>query len=326
MFKYPLRGLRSGMGQDMIDYIDRQLRSGYDLESIKSVLANSGYTTQQIEGWIAQLYQRYEQYYPAQQQQVYAEQMQKMGYQPSQISSFMQAKSSGEKGRVRAKMEHDMSVFTQMLERFHLSVSTFIILIVGLFCIAAMVTVLLLLGASSSTDRAPTIDVSSDQPADDADIDDFDIFNDEDVDTVADDVKSASDDPDVASETDIAPISVDDDFSADPFEKKDSKTSALPSSESDLASFESLLDDALMAQDPQLAQQRCRSMSTQTYEDECFYQISQAYSNSALCTFITDEEKHDRCLLTLGMRTNAFTDCASYKTDLKGTCEELSYA
>jgi hypothetical protein len=314
------------MGEDLVSYLDQQLHAGYSIAQLKGYLLQVGYSEAQIDQALSNLHGQYSQaYYPtvAQQPQdtaaIYEEQMRKMGYSEDQIQAYLQ--SQGLSQQKKLDLQQDLAHFEDVLARFHISLKTFLILCIGLFCIAAMVTVLIMMSGSDTPVSEPetfepVVDDSFDDPFEDS------------PDDGQENIDKEENVTDVTTETSPANLSPVDDPFADPIDDTgpDEPSFDVIPSPQETTTFETEIPDiiALAATDPMVAKQRCQEFSDDIYIDECFYQLTSETDNVVFCSYIADEGKHDRCLLNYAMKFNDFSRCGQYKTDLRKTCEEIS--
>ena len=314
------------MGEDLVSYLDQQLHAGYSIGQLKGYLLQAGYSESQIDQALAALHGQYSQpYYPTAAQQpqdtaaIYEEQMRKMGYSEEQIQAYLQ--SQGLEKQKGLSLRADMAHFEQLLERFHISLKTFIILCVGLFCVAAMTTVLLMMGGSesSSIGDGPT-EIFDPEPIDDSFEDPFDDTSQQPEENISEDMQDVPENLSPVEDPFADPVS------DDPEPISDGPSFDVIPTQRETTTFETEIPDiiAQAGTDPMVAKQRCQEFSDDIYVDECFYQLTSETDNVVFCSYIADEGKHDRCLLNYAMKFNDFSRCGQYKTDLKKTCEEIS--
>jgi hypothetical protein len=351
------------MGDDLVTYIDQQLRAGYNVADLKTYLTQAGYSQSQVDQAFSQLDSQYSQEYystetPTSQPQntaaIYREQMQNMGYPEEQIDAYL--KSQGLLNQKPQKKDifnltADLALLEKTLAKFNISLKTFFILCGGLFCIIVMVTALIMLLGGKNESTPPQV-YNYDEDSGDTTIDDDNVFDDDydDDDTstdIEDDIPAVP--PDDIGDDIPDDFTFDDDGSSDntgdndyippPADDPVDTTDDVPPNDvpdntgddfyvddSQVGGFEVELQEVLSiaAADPMTAKQRCEGFGEQIYSDECFYQLTTKTDNVVFCSYVTNNAKHDRCLLNYAMKFNDFTRCAQYKTDLKTTCEEIS--
>ncbi|MFW5746969.1 MAG: hypothetical protein ACOCWQ_05480 [Nanoarchaeota archaeon] len=358
------------MATDLLQYIDQQLRAGYSLEQVKTYLVQSGYAPHMIDQAVQTLHTQYSSsYYPPAPEvqqtpqataEIYVEQLRKMGYDEQQIEQYLQSIGM-QMPKKSLDLHADIQSFQGMLARFHLSLSTFIIICVGIFCIIAMATAIVLIssGSEGTKMRDETLEETQDtDPEVDEDQNDTgnDFWDDAGQEALPGSTDGQSTDApqnhsgvsDAVGEEDPGDTDDDNVFtqpSADPsgsdlwetgndhqedddqqqVSQGDPTQEYLRQEQESVQSFETqLLEIAqLAATDKKNAKQRCEQFEEKVYQDECFYQITRKTDNIAFCSYISDDQRHDRCLMNQAMKTNDFSGCSQYRTALRETCEEL---
>jgi len=320
------------------DYINEQLRAGYNVADVKTYLAQQGYTQSQIDEAFNSLNSKYNQsYYPSQESntqdnkqetsEVYRQQLQQMGYSEDQIQAYLQQQNLPQQHQEQNKsmsLSDDLEKLNNLLSRFGLSMKTFIIICVGLFCIIAMVTAMILMSGPSTP--KPIIYNEPNEPIEnDPFEDDFPIKDDEPI------INEPDDEPEVIidDKPNEDPIT-DDEPDEDPFSDEPeviTPTKPPKREESQVETFEFKLKEIIStaSTDKEGSKAKCESFDETIYTDECFYQLTVKTTDIVYCSYISNDAKHDRCLMNHAMKVNDFSGCAKYKTlDLKTTCEELA--
>jgi hypothetical protein len=320
------------MGEDLLQYIDQQLRSGYQPAAIRSYLVNAGYSSQDVEQAFSVLQNRYAHpYYSSQGQDpaaVYREQMRKMGYTEKQIEDYLESQGLVHvpEQKKRFDLSEDLAKLDRLLERFNISRSTFFLVCGGIFCIVAMLTVIILISGGGKNPPAPVYTGPDDVtvPDETEDVDEP-LFPDIEEEEVPDTTEPEPFEDDNNTPPDDIFVDADDaqDTPSGPSSVVDSGTSLAGSA----SAFEVRMQDiiSLAATNVDAAKVACEEFEEQVYGDICFSQIASKTDNQAFCSYIENSQKHDECLIRQAMKFNDFSGCATYKTErLKKTCEELS--
>ncbi|PIN85972.1 hypothetical protein COV19_07180 [Candidatus Woesearchaeota archaeon CG10_big_fil_rev_8_21_14_0_10_44_13] len=274
------------MNQQLVSYIQQQLRSGYDLNSIKSFLIQQGYNVKDVEESVSFVNQQ-----RLSSLVDYIRSSLGRGIDPDTLRA--QLSSSG---YPMPDINEALSKATKRGSKFPSSAVLIILVALVIFGPG-----LFYFWPSSKAGGTTGPDITE-------------------TGTGAEDQGIAFEkNPTVSAETpppqeEIGQEAVRDTGTAEEEDFQIPPAAEQPSAEqvdfaSETSDFESLMDRASKETDAERAMDICSKAENSMYKDACYDQLSKSFDNSAICAKIEDEEIRDQCYLRVVLKNKDYSLC-----------------
>ena len=97
-----------------------------------------------------------------------------------------------------------------------------------------------------------------------------------------------------------------------------------PAVTEDMSEFEDIINKASKETNVDNAVNICKGTDNAMYRDACYDQLSKSFDSSALCAKIEDQSLRDSCYMSIVMKKKDYTLCNDIiDASLKGSCESL---